>query len=121
MKKIIFCVMALFATSMMSGSFCFAGEQICKINESGDSVEVFNAYIKDGNKVCVSLSNDSQATKANVTVIVEVKYGPYKKSYAGKQLAGPGSSVLEIPIDTEYNRQTPSSVSVISISGNKCI
>lgn len=124
MKKTIFVaiigIAAISPFSVVAGSIDSSAEQVCKISESNDTVEVFNCYL-DGNKVKVSLSNDSQNIKANVTVTVEVTYGNSKRSYTGRTLAGPGSTTLEIPIDPKVGYSEPSSVVVTSISGKKCM
>lgn len=120
MKKYLFILMTIFGLSIISNSFGVANAQVCKISETNDCVEVFSSYIADGFAV-VTLSNDSDHTKANVTVTIEVKYGNSTKSFTGKIMASPGSTELKIPIDTKFNNFPPQSVRVTSISGNKCL
>lgn len=102
-------------------AYSYAEENTCKISGTNDNVEVFSCFL-DNDKAIVTLSNDSNDIKANVTVTVEVKYGSNnKRSFTGKVLSTPGSTKLEIPIDANVNGLKPTSVSVTSISGAKCL
>ena len=64
----------LFLLLALVGFFSNVSAQVCKINESGDNVEVFSAIIESENTVAVTVGNDSQDISANVTVTVEVTY-----------------------------------------------
>lgn len=98
-----------------------ANAQVCKINGSNDNIEVFGCQLND-DTVTVTLSNDSNDIKANVTVTVEVTYGNNTRTYTGKVLSEPGkSTTLDINIDKKVGIYTPKSATVTSISGTKCL
>ena len=119
MKKIFFNLILILGLSLIAGN---ANAQVCKISGSNDNVEVFSCQL-NGDKVDVTLSNDSNDIKANVTVTVEVKYeNGRSKTFSGKVLANPGTSTsLQIPINAKDNNFPAKSVIVTSISGTKCI
>lgn len=123
MRKFLLSFMFLLGITVISDSFGVANAQVCKISETNDNVEVFSCFL-DGEHVSVTLSNDSENIKANVTVTVEVQYGngTLTKSFTGKIMAKPGGSTdLKIPIDPKFKGYSPSSVKVTSISGTKCL
>ena len=97
--------------------------QVCKISNSNDNVEVFNASIVDGSKVEVTVGNDSQDISANVTIEVEVTYSSsVKRIYTGRKIAQPNQeTVIPIPIDATIGSLTPKSVTVKKITGSKCM
>lgn len=101
----------------------FADAQVCKISDSGDNVEVFSAFIEDGNTVKVTVSNDSKDISANVSVTVKVTYrfDHCTEMFSGKALAEPKkSTVITIPISETKQGQKATKVEVISITGTKC-
>lgn len=101
----------------------FSNAQVCKISDSGDNVEVFSAFIENGNIVKVKVSNDSKDISANVTVTVKVtyEYAHITETYSGQELATPnGSTVITIPISEKKNGKKATKVEVISITGTKC-
>lgn len=111
--------MVIFGLSLTAGN---VNAQVCKISGSNDNVEVFSCQLNENN-VDITLSNDSNDIKANVTVTVEVFYGNnLTKTYTGKVLANPGTSTaLSIPIEGKVNNLTAKSVKVTSLSGTKCL
>ena len=121
MRKILMLFMLTF------GVFGYSNAQICKISDNGDNVEVFSAFIKDGNTVIVTVGNDSKEMSANVTVKVEVTYDnnynhKVTRSFTGKCLAKPNQeSVITISIpEVDESQRKPVSVKVTNISGTKC-
>lgn len=111
----------------MAAIFCITAimnAQVCKISQSNDNVEVYSCYLTDNNSaVLVTVGNDSQNISANVTVTVEVTYGANtKKTFSNKGLAKPNqTSEISIPIPSEVGSLKAKSVTVISITGTKCI
>lgn len=123
MKQLLFILMLLFGAAGSTHA------QVCKISNTNDNVEVFDARLKGPNQVKVVVSNDSQNISANVTVEVEVTYKRSSsghtivKPFKGKGLAKPNASteiVIDIPekIDNDY---TAVSVEPKDISGTKCL
>lgn len=108
------------------GFFSTVSAQVCKINESGDNVEVFSAIIEGENTVVVTVGNDSRDISANVTVTVEVTYKKgnsiHTYNYTGKKIAQPNQeTIIKISIPAEdKNGYKPYSVKVTGITGNKC-
>lgn len=118
MKKIITSLLLLWAVVSFADNV-----QVCRISGSGDNVEVFSAFIENGNTVKVTISNDSKDISANVTVTVKVtyEYAHITETYSGQELATPnGSTVITIPISEKKNGKKATKVEVISITGTKC-
>lgn len=118
MKKFLSNLMLVFCLLLIGGK---TNAQVCKISGSNDNIEVFGCQL-NGDKVTVTLSNDSNDIKANVTVTVEVKYSSsITRTYTGKVLSKPGTSTtLDINIDGKVGNYTAKSATVTSISGSKC-
>ena len=120
MKKILSNLIVVFCLLLIGGN---ANAQVCKISGSNDNIEVFDCQIND-NTVTVTLSNDSNDIKANVTVTVEVKYVSGSRSqtkiFTGKALALPGAST-KLDINIANNGWNPQTAQVTSISGTKCL
>lgn len=103
--------------------------QVCKISQSGDSVEVFSAALQNDNTVKITVSNDSQESNANVTVEVEVTYlcSNTKRiaRFSGKGLARASStSEISLTISSPWPGEpcfVPIAVNAIGISGTKCL
>lgn len=116
----------LFLLLALVGFFSNVSAQVCKINESGDNVEVFSAIIESENTVAVTVGNDSQDISANVTVTVEVTYkkgnAKHTQSFTGKGIAKPNQeTIIRISIPAEdKSGYKPYSVKVTGITGNKC-
>lgn len=118
MKKIIFMFTAIVCMVMNSNA------QVCRISESNDNVEVFSCYLTDNNStVTVTVGNDSQNISANVTITVEVTYNSTtKKTYSTKVIAKPNQTTdAKISIQEKVGNVTAKSVSVVSITGTKCL
>lgn len=117
MKKIITSLLLLWAVVSFADNV-----QVCRISGSGDNVEVFSAFIENGNTVKVTISNDSKDISANVTVTVKVtyEYAHITETYSGKELAKPGPTEITIPISEKKNGKKATKVEVISITGTKC-
>lgn len=115
--RILFCAIAF-----LSSFACYA-DTTCKISKDGDTVEAQSAELVGDNAVVVVLGNDSNMIAANVSVTVEVDYGGnYKKQYTGKTQVHPMQSIdLKIPIESIYGQRSPKSVTVVSVTGSKCL
>lgn len=114
-KLFLLLVMAFFVSNVSA--------QVCKINESGDNVEVFGAYIENGNTVLVTVGNDSKDISANVTVTVEVTYevSSVKAEFTGKKIAQPNQeTIIKINIPEKKGNRKATSVKVKEITGTKC-
>lgn len=100
--------------------------QVCNIKGgNGASVEVFSATIEEnGSMVYVTVSNDSNDINANITVNITVTYGNVTtrtRTYSGKcRVPANASPIIKIPITERVNGSTATSVTVDSISGNRC-
>lgn len=125
MKKFLFILI-----NLCSILFCANAQQVCKISNSNDNVEVFSAELSEDNTfVTVIVSNDSKDISANITIKVEVTYtnGSGKKTleFSGKGLALPQqNSTMKIKINPTYPNNAyykPNSVQVKEITGTKCI
>lgn len=117
MKKKILLLLSLI------GLFSSLSAQVCKINDSGDNVEVFGAYIENGNTVSVTVGNDSKDISANVTVTVEVTYevSSVKAEFTGKKIAQPNQeTIIKINIPEKKGNRKATSVKVKEITGTKC-
>lgn len=117
MKKILTALLLLWTVVGI------ADAQVCKISDSGDNVEVFSAFIKDGNTVEVTVSNDSKDISANVSVKVKVTYEVDRntENFTGKALAEPNkSTAITIPIPVTKQNRKATKVEVIGITGTKC-
>lgn len=105
------------------GLFSNLSAQVCKISESGDNVEVFSAYIENGNTIVVTVGNDSKDVLANVTVTVEVTYEvpSVKAEFSGKKIAQPyQETIIKINIPEKMYNRKATSVKVKEITGTKC-
>jgi hypothetical protein len=105
------------------GFFSSVSAQVCKISDSGDNVEVFGAYIENGNTVVVTVANDSKDISANVTVTVEVTYevATLKEEFTGKTMAKPNQeTIIKISIPEKKGTRRATSVKVKNITGAKC-
>lgn len=105
-------------------SVCFAANaQSCKISGSNDGSSILcTGHYLDGNKVAVTLSNDSESTCANVVVKVKVTY----KNGSSKEFEGRGKScpdqeaIIDVYIETTNGSYEWSKYQVTGVSGNKC-
>lgn len=123
MKKILLLLVAFLGISYA------ANAQSCTISglNDGSTIQVTNHWL-EGDKVCVNLSNDSDHTCANVTVVVEVTYknGGNTKTETFQNIGKscPQSDAkVEVKINTVWsgnNNYKLQKYEVKSVSGSKC-
>ncbi|MBP5663566.1 MAG: hypothetical protein J6X16_04765 [Bacteroidales bacterium] len=97
--------------------------QSCKISGSNDgSTIVCTSHHMDGNNVKVTVSNDSESTCANVSIVVKVTYANNTtQEFEGRGKSCPDQEAsISVPINTEYNGKEWKKYEVTKISGNKC-
>lgn len=118
MKKTLVLLVALIGISFAVNA------QSCKISGSNDgSTIMVTGQHMDGDEVIVNLSNDSESTCANVTVVVEVTYADKSKlSFEGRGKSCPNQeAAISVSINLKNNKGKDwDKYEVKSVSGNKC-
>lgn len=103
---------------------CFTvNAQSCKISGSNDgSTIVCTGHSIDGNNITVTLSNDSENTCANVSIIVKVTYANNStEEFEGRGKSCPDQeAAIRVPIKTEKNGREWTKYEVARVSGSKC-
>ena len=100
-----------------------SNSQSCKISGSNDgSTIVCTSHYMDGNNVKVTVSNDSESTCANVSIVVKVTYANNTtQEFEGRGKSCPDQETsISIPINKENNGKEWKKYEVTKISGNKC-
>lgn len=117
MKKLLFVLAAMIGISFA------ANAQSCKISGANDGSTIMcTGEHLESSTVIVNLSNDSENTCANVTVVVEVTYANRSKQrFEGRGKSCPDSeAAIRVPIQLVNKGSDWEKYEVVGVSGNKC-
>lgn len=110
--------------ALLTGFCLFANAQSCKISGSSDGSSILctGQHMEGDNTVVVNLSNDSESTCANVTVVVKVTYeGGSTQEFEGRGKSCPDTeAAIRVYINNQKNGKQWKKYEVTGVSGSKC-